>query len=131
MTSVVELGRLKEAEEKGDPVGGSAVSINLGLRDLSDTGPPNRQHTPDDKSSFKDFIKHIVSAPILVTFNLVSHLWRLKLEIEAATDKHSYVFPWHSRLNILIGTLLYLVSLADTFFRNCYFGSLINDEIET
>jgi hypothetical protein len=26
---VVELGRLKEPEEKGDPVGGPAVSINL------------------------------------------------------------------------------------------------------
>jgi hypothetical protein len=29
LTPVVEIGRLKEAEEKGDPVGGSAVSINL------------------------------------------------------------------------------------------------------
>ena len=34
MTSVVELGRLKEAEEKGDPVGGPAVSINLDSQDL-------------------------------------------------------------------------------------------------
>jgi hypothetical protein len=40
LTSVVE--RLKEAEEKDDPVGGPAVSINLDLRDLSNTGPPNR-----------------------------------------------------------------------------------------
>eukprot|EP00072_Mus_musculus_P007796 NP_001230187.1 uncharacterized protein LOC215467 [Mus musculus] len=42
------LWRLKEAEEKGDPVGGPAVSINLDSRDLSNTGPPNRQHTPAD-----------------------------------------------------------------------------------
>ena len=26
---VVELGKVKKAEEKGDPVGGPAVSINL------------------------------------------------------------------------------------------------------
>jgi hypothetical protein len=48
LTPVVELGEAKEAEEKGDPVGGPAVSINLDPRDLSNTGPPNRQHTPDD-----------------------------------------------------------------------------------
>jgi hypothetical protein len=36
---------LKAAEEKGDPVGGSAVSTNLDPQDLSNTGPPNRQHT--------------------------------------------------------------------------------------
>jgi hypothetical protein len=29
LTPVVELGKVKEAEEKGDPVGGSAVSTNL------------------------------------------------------------------------------------------------------
>jgi hypothetical protein len=29
MTPVVELGRLKEVEEKSNPVGGPAVSINL------------------------------------------------------------------------------------------------------
>ena len=34
------LGRLKEAEEKGDPVGGLVVSINLNPQDLSNTGPP-------------------------------------------------------------------------------------------
>jgi hypothetical protein len=45
LTSVVELGK---AEEKGDPVGGPAVSINLESWDLSNTGPPNRQHTPAD-----------------------------------------------------------------------------------
>ena len=28
LTSVVELGKLKEAEEKDDPVGGPAISIN-------------------------------------------------------------------------------------------------------
>ncbi|KRY62372.1 hypothetical protein T4D_6901 [Trichinella pseudospiralis] len=32
-----ERGRLKEAEEKGDPVGGPAVSINLDPQDLSNT----------------------------------------------------------------------------------------------
>ena len=45
---MVELGRLKEAEEEGDPAGGPAVSLNLDLQDLSNTGPPNRQHTPAD-----------------------------------------------------------------------------------
>jgi hypothetical protein len=40
--------RLKEAEEKGYPVGGPAVSINLNPRDVSNTGPPNRQHIPAD-----------------------------------------------------------------------------------
>jgi hypothetical protein len=44
----LNYGRLKEAEEKGDPVGGTAMSINLDPQDLSNTGPPNRQHTPAD-----------------------------------------------------------------------------------
>ena len=48
LTPVVELGRLKEAEEKGDPVGGLAVSINLDLQDLLNTGQPKRQYTPAD-----------------------------------------------------------------------------------
>jgi hypothetical protein len=39
---------LKEAEEKADPVGEPAVSINLDLRDRSNTGTPNRQHTAAD-----------------------------------------------------------------------------------
>jgi hypothetical protein len=39
--------RLKEAE-KGDPAGGPGISINLDPRDLSNTGAPNRQHTPAD-----------------------------------------------------------------------------------
>jgi hypothetical protein len=43
-----QWGRLKEAEEKGNPVGGPVVSITLDPQDLSDTGPPNRQHTPAD-----------------------------------------------------------------------------------
>ena len=43
LTPVVEL---EEAEEEGNPVGGPAVSINLDPRDLSNTGLPNRQHTP-------------------------------------------------------------------------------------
>jgi hypothetical protein len=38
----------KEAEEKGDPVERPAVSINLDSSDLSNIGPPNRQHTPAD-----------------------------------------------------------------------------------
>jgi hypothetical protein len=38
---VVELGKLKEAEVEGDPVGGPAVSINLDPEDLSNTGPPS------------------------------------------------------------------------------------------
>jgi hypothetical protein len=38
----------KEAEEKVIPGGGPAVSIYLDPRDLSNTGPPNRQHTPAD-----------------------------------------------------------------------------------
>ena len=39
---------MEEAEEEGDPVGRSAVSTNLEPRDLSDTEPPNRHHTPAD-----------------------------------------------------------------------------------
>jgi hypothetical protein len=35
-------------QEEGNPVGGPAVSINLDPQDLSDTGPPTRQHTPAD-----------------------------------------------------------------------------------
>jgi hypothetical protein len=38
---------MKEAE-KGDPVEGPIVSINLDPQDLSNTGPPNRQHAPAD-----------------------------------------------------------------------------------
>ncbi|KRY94747.1 hypothetical protein T4B_11342 [Trichinella pseudospiralis] len=36
------------AEKKGDPVGGPAVTITLDPQDLSNTGPPIRQHTPAD-----------------------------------------------------------------------------------
>ena len=41
--------KLKDAEEQSDPVAGPAVSSNLGIWDLADTGPPTRQHTPADK----------------------------------------------------------------------------------
>ena len=44
----MNYGKAEEAEEKGDPLGGPAVSINLDPRDLSNTGPPNRQHTLAD-----------------------------------------------------------------------------------
>ena len=37
--------KITEAEEKDDPVGGPAISINLDPQDLSDTEPPTRQHT--------------------------------------------------------------------------------------
>jgi hypothetical protein len=37
-----------EENEEDDPVGGLAVSINLDPWNLSDTGPPTRQHTPPD-----------------------------------------------------------------------------------
>jgi hypothetical protein len=40
--------KLKAAEEKGNPGGASAVSINLYSRDLSNFGSPNKQHTPAD-----------------------------------------------------------------------------------
>ena len=40
-------GKLEEAEEKGDPVGGPAVSLNLDSWDLSNHGPPTRQHKTD------------------------------------------------------------------------------------
>jgi hypothetical protein len=46
--------RLEEAEEEGNPVGGPAFSINWDPtcssppRDLSNTGPTTRQHTPAD-----------------------------------------------------------------------------------
>ena len=36
-------GRVKEVEEKCN-----SVLINLDSQDLSNTGPPNRQHTPAD-----------------------------------------------------------------------------------
>jgi hypothetical protein len=39
---------MEEAEEKGNPVVGSAVSIKLDPQDLSNTGPPTWQHTPAD-----------------------------------------------------------------------------------
>jgi hypothetical protein len=38
------MGKLEETEGEGDPVGGLAVSINLDLRDLSDTETPTRKH---------------------------------------------------------------------------------------
>jgi hypothetical protein len=45
---LLNYGRLKEAEEKGNPGGEEAVSINLDPQDLSNTGPQNRKYTPDD-----------------------------------------------------------------------------------
>ena len=42
------IKEMEETEEKGNLVGGPAVSINLDPRDLSDTGPKTRQHTPPD-----------------------------------------------------------------------------------
>ena len=36
---------MEEAEEKGDPIGGPADSINLDPLDPSNTGTPSRQHT--------------------------------------------------------------------------------------
>jgi hypothetical protein len=34
----------------GKPIGGPAVLISLDYQDLSNTRPPNRQHTPADMS---------------------------------------------------------------------------------
>jgi hypothetical protein len=48
LTLLLSWGRLKEAEEKGDPVGEPAVLVNLDPQDLSNTGPQNRQHIPAD-----------------------------------------------------------------------------------
>jgi hypothetical protein len=46
---VGELGKkLEETEEASDPVRRPAVSTNLEPRNISDTGPPIRQHTPTD-----------------------------------------------------------------------------------
>jgi hypothetical protein len=39
---------LEEAEEEGNPVARTAVSINLDPRDISNSGPLTRQHTPAD-----------------------------------------------------------------------------------
>jgi hypothetical protein len=36
-------GKLEESEEEGNPVVGAAISINLDLQDLLDTGPSTRQ----------------------------------------------------------------------------------------
>ena len=44
----LNYGRLKEAEEKGDSIGGPALLLNLNPQDLSDTEPPKRQHTSAD-----------------------------------------------------------------------------------
>jgi hypothetical protein len=41
-------GMLEQAEEEGHPLGGSTVPISLDPRDLSHTGPPTKQHAPDD-----------------------------------------------------------------------------------
>jgi hypothetical protein len=48
LTPVVNWGRLKDAEKKGSPVEGPAVSINLDSRDLSNIRSPYRQHTAAD-----------------------------------------------------------------------------------
>jgi hypothetical protein len=37
--------RLRKAEKKGNVGGGATVSIKGNPRDLSNTGPPDRQHT--------------------------------------------------------------------------------------
>jgi hypothetical protein len=42
------MEKLEKVEEEGNPVGRRAVSTNLDPQDLSDTGPPTRQHTPAD-----------------------------------------------------------------------------------
>jgi hypothetical protein len=44
-------GKLEAAEEEGETVGGPAVSINRDPKNLSDTGPPNRQNTSADMRS--------------------------------------------------------------------------------
>jgi hypothetical protein len=51
LTFVVELGKAERRWEKDDPVRGAAASINLDPQDLSNTGPPNRQHKPADMRS--------------------------------------------------------------------------------
>jgi len=43
-------GKLEEAEEKGHPVEGPAVSTDLDLQDLL---PPTRQHIPTDMKPLK------------------------------------------------------------------------------
>jgi hypothetical protein len=45
------IKEMEETEEKGNLVGGPAVSINLDPRDLSDTGSPTRQHAPANMRS--------------------------------------------------------------------------------
>jgi hypothetical protein len=46
---VVEIReKLEEAEEESNLEGEPAVPINLDPQDLSDTGPPTRQHTAAD-----------------------------------------------------------------------------------
>jgi hypothetical protein len=40
------MENLEEAEEEGSPMGRQPVSTDLNPRDLSDTDPPTRQHTP-------------------------------------------------------------------------------------
>jgi hypothetical protein len=42
------MQKLEQAEEEGNPVGGQAISINLDLQAVIDTGLPNRQCTPGD-----------------------------------------------------------------------------------
>jgi hypothetical protein len=42
--------KLEEAEEEGHPIEGLAVSTNLDLHDLSETGPPAKKYRTTDMS---------------------------------------------------------------------------------
>jgi hypothetical protein len=70
----LNYGRLKEAEEEGNPVGGPALSTSLVPRDFTNTGPPNRQHTLADMRTTntytaEDFRVCIHSEMMHLTFN--------------------------------------------------------------
>jgi hypothetical protein len=60
--------RLKEAEKKGDPVEGPAVSINLVPWDLSNTGPAKRKHTPTDESPNTHMVEY---CPVCVDSEMI------------------------------------------------------------
>jgi hypothetical protein len=61
-TPMLELRKSwKKLKRRVDPIGRSAVSINLDPQDLSDTGPLTRQHTladlrPPDTYTTEDFL---------------------------------------------------------------------------
>jgi hypothetical protein len=88
--------KVEEAEEEGNPVGEPALSINLDSWDLSDTGPPTRQHTLADMRSLAH-IHHRTAGSIYVQSEKM-HLTLKRLEAPRSRE------VWWGRGNILMET---------------------------